>query len=56
VPFIHVAERGDVFARHLGHVLTAAASDADEAEVELLVEIALSPDRWRTKPQHRPLR
>jgi hypothetical protein len=36
VPFIHVAERGDILTCHLGHVLSAAAGDADEAEAELV--------------------
>jgi hypothetical protein len=42
--FVHVAERGDVLARHFGDVLSAAAGDADEAEVELLVGRSRLPE------------
>jgi hypothetical protein len=34
---VHVAERDDVLAGHLAQVLVAAAAEADEADVELIV-------------------
>src|SRR5687768_11093149 len=54
VPFVHVAQRGDVFALHLVHVLSAAAVDANEAEVELVAgRSRLCQTGGRPKPDPR---